>query len=729
MRGGDRAAVSMRAAGGGMGTNPIRELEAGIVAQLEESYGRLQGERGMCSIGGPRYSPDEVRLIALDPAQGGGWPYVAGRVVEIVTGTVGFALALAGDALTGRGAEKETVQRRASQVRELLVSLGPSFIKVGQALANRPDIVREDYMQELCLLQDQVPFFDNDDAMKILTEELGRPLDEVFSYLSPEPVAAASLGQVYRATLRDGRGEVAVKVQRPNTRQMVYADLAIFQIVAVWLNEISIARLGCDAELILGEFAEKLLEELDYRQEARNGEDFRLNFLNDPNVFIPRTYADLCTERVLVMEWVNGVRVTDLIAGNLPESVKSTINIDTFVTVGVMSALRQLLEFGLFHGDPHPGNLFAMPDGRIAYIDFGNVAELSQTSKQTLIDAVVHVINDDYDEVANDFVRLGFLSPGTDITPIVPAMALIWRESKGKSMQDFNFRTVTAGYNELVYNYPIRIPERFSLVIRSLLIQESICLSLDPNFKFLEVAYPYVAKRLLTDDNPALRERLIEVLFKNDKFQWERLETLVELALNNRIDGVRPSGAGSMAQPALVQGRLERETAKNQNRLGAGRGVRMQSNAEAFTDTILDGATYLLSGEAAALRLKLLLAFTDDDRLHTDEVARIVQMLGKDFNADTLREIAPKVLQKLQTDVLPTLLGAGQGGARGRAPAVPPFPTLPGPASFPGGPARRGGPLPTVAEIEAALRERGPAALPAVLLGNFSALLGPGGDT
>ena len=679
----------------------------------------------MCSIGGPRYSPDEVRRIALDPSQGGGWPYVASRVVEIAFGTAGFALSLLGDAATGKMNDKETVQKRASQVRELLVNLGPSFIKVGQALANRPDIVREDYMQELCLLQDQVPFFDNEEAMAILREEFqGQELDQVFSEMSAEPVAAASLGQVYRARLRDGRGEVAVKVQRPNTRQMVYADLAIFQIVAVWLNEISIARLGCDAELILGEFAEKLLEELDYRQEARNGEDFRLNFLNDPNVFIPRTHADLCTERVLVMEWVDGVRVTDLISGNLPQAVKDSISIDTFVTVGVMSALRQLLEFGLFHGDPHPGNLFAMPDGRIAYIDFGNVAELSQTSKQTLIDAVVHVINDDYDEVANDFVRLGFLSPGTDITPIVPAMALIWRESKGKSMQDFNFRTVTAGYNELVYNYPIRIPERFSLVIRSLLIQESICLSLDPNFKFLEVAYPYVAKRLLTDDNPALRERLIEVLFKNDKFQWERLETLVELALNNRIDGVR-TGTGSTQLAAKSE--LE---PTNKNRLGAGRGVKMQSNAEAFTDTILDGAAFLLSGEAAPLRLKLLLAFTDDDRLHTDEVARIVGMLGKDFNSDTLREVAPRVLQKLQLDVIPKLLSsAGQGVGNGRqgGPAFPefPIPNFPGPTLPGSGPARRSGPPPTVAEIEAALREKGPAALPAVLLGNFSAFLGP----
>ncbi|KAF3601282.1 hypothetical protein F2Q69_00033082 [Brassica cretica] len=200
---------------------------------------------------------------------------------------------------------------------------------------------------------------------------------------------------------------------------------------------------------------------------TRNIEDFLENFKDDPTVKIPGVYKNLCGPRVLVMEWIDGIRCTD------PQAIKDAgLDLNGFLTVGVSAALRQLLEFGLFHGDPHPGNIFAMQDGRIAYVDFGNVAVLSQQNKQILIDAVVHAVNEDYGEMANDFTRLGFLAKGTDVSPIVPALEAIWQNSAGKGLADFNFRSVTGQFNKLVYDFPIRIPERFSLVIRSLLTQE-----------------------------------------------------------------------------------------------------------------------------------------------------------------------------------------------------------------------------------------------------------------
>ena len=203
---------------------------------------------------------------------------------------------------------------------------------------------------------------------------------------------------------------------------------------------------------------------------------------------IPWIRRDLSGSRVLVMEWIDGIRCTD------PEALRvSGLDLQAFIRTGVVSGLRQLLEFGLFHGDPHPGNIFAMRDGRIAYVDFGNVAELSQRNKEVLIDAVVHAVNKDYASMAGDFIKLGFLAPGTDVRPIVPALEKIWADSMGRTLADFNFRTVTSKFNELVYQYPIRIPERYSLVIRSLLTQEGICLTLDRGFHFLEVAYPYVS--------------------------------------------------------------------------------------------------------------------------------------------------------------------------------------------------------------------------------------------
>jgi predicted unusual protein kinase regulating ubiquinone biosynthesis (AarF/ABC1/UbiB family) len=252
-----------------------------------------------------------------------------------------------------------------------------------------------------------------------------------------------------------------------------------------------------------------------------------------------------------------------------------------------------------------PGNIFAMRDGRIAYVDFGNVAVLSQQNKQILTDAVVHAVNEDYTEMANDFTRLGFLAAGTDVSPIVPALEAIWQDSAGKGLADFNFRSVTGKFNQLVYNYPIRIPERFSLVIRSLLTQEGICFTLKPDFKFLEVAYPYVAKRLLTDPNPALRERLIQVLFKDGLFQWKRLENLIVLAKENV--------AKMSSNPALqVKNKQTERNWKVEKKLD-------------LTDTIKDGARLFLVDEG--IRRQLLLALTEDSKLHIEELVDVYRLV------------------------------------------------------------------------------------------------------
>ena len=559
-------------------TVAARAISPPVLSSLDE----LDMERGACAIA-PKYSPALVRERTLSSP--GEIAKTAARGVEIVTAVSLFAGSLVFDKFRS----SEDVQGRSKDLRDKLARLGPSFVKAGQVLANRPDIVRADYMEQLCKLQDDVPAFPSEHAFAIMQRELGRPLDEVFEQISDTPVAAASLGQVYRATLKSTGEQVAVKVQRPGIEPVILRDLVLFRELARFVNAVAIERLGCNAQLIVDEFGEKLLEELDYVQEGRNISDFYQNFENDPVVKIPKFYKELSGSKMLTMEWIDGVRCTD------PRGIReSGIDVDEFIRVGVMSGLRQLLEFGLFHGDPHPGNIFAMRDGRIAYVDFGNVAQLSQTNKQTLVDAVVHAVNEDYDSMAGDFIRLGFLAKGTDVAPIVPALEKIWQDARTASLQNFNFRTVTGAFNELVYQYPIRIPEMFSLVIWSLLTQEGICMSLSPDFRFLEVAYPYVAKRLLTDRDASLRERLTQVLFDKDgTFSWRRLENLVALA--------RESGGG-----------LD------------------------LTDTVADGAQLLITDEA--LRRQLLLALTEDNRLRVDEVARVAALLGEDIAVDRLAQ-------------------------------------------------------------------------------------------
>eukprot|EP00898_Chlorokybus_atmophyticus_P004037 jgi/Chlat1/4634/Chrsp3S05594 len=572
-------------------------------AGKEDALTQLDLDRGLC-VTFRKYSPQLVRDRVLSSPLAA--LQVLARGTQMCTTLAGFFSRLWLDELTGRDAIN--VQLRSAQLRQMLVKLGPSFIKAGQVLANRPDIIRDDYMNELCRLQDDVPAFPSRQAYEIIEESLGRPISSVFAYISPEPVAAASLGQVYKGRIRDDSpvapgADVAIKVQRPGIEPIIYMDLFLFRTLAQLVNSYSMKHLGCNAQLIVDEFGEKLLEELDYVQEARNMLDFYGNFKNDPYVKIPMCYRELTGPQVLVMEWIDGVKLTDI------ASIKSEgIDIPRFITVGVSSALRQLLEFGLFHGDPHPGNLFAMRDGRIAYVDFGNVAELSQLNKQILIDAVVHAVNEDYVEMAGDFSRLGFLAPGTDITPIVPALEKIWQDSTGKSMADFNFRTVTDKFNKLVFQYPIRIPERFALVIRSLLTQEGICLTLQPNFKFLEVAYPYVAKRLLTDPDPALRDRLLQVLFRNGSFQWARLENLIKLAKEG------------------VGGTLD------------------------LTGTVKDGALVVLRDEG--LRQQLIRAFTEGERLHIGEVTHLLGTVSSDLQPQRLVQDMIRDLPNIGRDFL-----------------------------------------------------------------------------
>jgi predicted unusual protein kinase regulating ubiquinone biosynthesis (AarF/ABC1/UbiB family) len=514
------------------------------------------------------------------------------RAITIVSLFAWFVIGLKWDSWRQR--EEENKLKRAAQLREMLTHLGPTFIKVGQALSTRPDLVRKDFLEELVKLQDQLPPFDNEIAFAKIEQELGRPIAQMYGEISPNPVAAASLGQVYRARLKTGE-EVAVKVQRPNLRPIITLDLYLMRWAAGWLSPWLPLNLGHDLKLIVDEFGTKLFEEIDYLNEGRNAERFASNFQNDPRVKVPAIYWRYCSSRVLTLEWINGFKLTDT------KAVKAAgLDSDALIEIGVTSGLQQLLEYGFFHADPHPGNLFAMPDGRMAYIDFGMMDQLEQSTKETLVDAVVHLINKDYDDLAVDFVKLGFLTPQTDIKPIVPALEAVLGDAISQNVGDFNFKTITDKFSELMYDYPFRVPAKFALIIRSLVTQEGLALSLNPGFKIVEVAYPYVAKRLLTGETPQLRRRLIEVLFKDGKFKWQRLENMIAIA-------------------------------------------RTDNNFDLLPTAQL-GLQYLLSEEGSFLRRQLLLALIEDDRIHTAEVRRLWDLVKDDLKPAQLFNVALSVV-------------------------------------------------------------------------------------
>ena len=532
-------------------------------------------------------------------------PWLAwGRLLRIIWSFAGFIFSLKWDEWQDQVEENQG--KRATQLRTLLTNLGPTFIKVGQALSTRPDLIRKDFLAELVKLQDQLPAFDSDLAYQIIETDLQRPISKIFRELSPQPVAAASLGQVYKGRLLTGE-EVAVKVQRPNLRPLLTKDLYLMRWVASWLAPWLPLNLGHDLTLIVDEFGTKLFEEIDYINEGRNAEKFAHNFRNDPQVKVPSIYWNYTSNHVLTLEWINGFKLTDT------HNIQSVgLDPEAIIQVGVTTGLQQLLEHGFFHADPHPGNLFAMSDGRMAYIDFGMMDQLEETTKESLVDALVHLVNKDYADLAVDFVKLGFLTANTNIAPIVPALEAVLGNAIGKNVQDFNFKTITDEFSELMYEYPFRVPAKFALIIRSLVTQEGIALSLNPNFKIVEVGYPYIARRLLTGESPALRRRLLNVLFKDGKFQWQRLENLITIARTDSNFDVLP-------------------TAKM-------------------------GLEFILSEEGKFLRRQLVLAITEDDRLHTEEVQSLWDLVKDDLPPNRLLNVAISLLTEFSREGVAAIL-------------------------------------------------------------------------
>jgi predicted unusual protein kinase regulating ubiquinone biosynthesis (AarF/ABC1/UbiB family) len=418
-------------------------------------------------------------------------------------------------------------RQRAIELRELLTQLGPASIKIGQALSTRPDIVPPLLLEELTKLQDQIPPFDNAIAYRFIEEELGAHPDELFEELSERPIAAASLGQVYKGKLKTGE-TVAVKVQRPGLTQTITQDLYILRGLAQWVMK-RFPMVRSDLVGILDEFATRIFEEMDYNHEGRNAERFASLYGYIPEIYVPKIYWDYTGRRVLTMEWIEGTKLTE-IAAIEAQGIDAT----ALIEVGVQCSLRQLLEYGFFHADPHPGNLLAMGDGRLAYLDFGMMSQMEPYQRYGLIEAIVHLVNRDFESLASDYVKLEFLDPDVDLTPIIPAFAQVFNEAMTSSVADINIKVITDKLSELMYEYPFKVPAYFALIIRSLVTLEGIAINVDPDFKVLSKAYPYVAKRLLTDPAPELRSSLKNLLFREDQFRWNRLENLLRNAKGSR---------------------------------------------------------------------------------------------------------------------------------------------------------------------------------------------------
>jgi len=539
------------------------------------------------------YNPNrDLRWLLLRP-----WIAIT-RLLVVLGQLLSLAIALV---VQGNSADAKVQQRLAGRILRTLTNLGPCFIKVGQALSTRPDLVRRDWLDELTRLQDDLPAYDHQLALSILEQELGAPAAQLFAVFPDYPVAAASLGQVYKARLHDGRW-VAVKIQRPDLAFILRRDLVILRALAVLVAPLLPLNLGFGLGEILDEFGSTLFEEIDYRREAANAEHFSRLFADSDWVTVPQVEADLSARRVLTTTWIDGVKMQ-----SRRELEAHHLDPTALIRTGVIAGLRQLLEFGYFHADPHPGNLFALPGnsdgmGHLAYVDFGMMDSLSDQDRLTLTSAVVHLINRDFESLAHDFVQLGFLHPSTDLAPIVPALEDVLGGTLGENVGNFNFKAITDRFSELMYDYPFRVPARFALIIRAVVSQEGLAMRLNPGFRIIRVAYPYVARRLLAGDTAEMREKLLEVLFdRNGRLRVERLENLLTV--------VEDAGSSTDLLPVAR-----------------------------------DGLRLLLGRDGDSLRQRLLLALVADNRLNTTELQALLRLLGRRFSPQRL---AGDLLQRL----------------------------------------------------------------------------------
>ncbi|KAM3361306.1 putative aarF domain-containing protein kinase, chloroplastic [Capsicum galapagoense] len=415
----------------------------------------------------------------------------------------------------------EMFKIRAAELRKILLQLGPAYVKIAQAISSRPDLVPPSYLDELSLLQDRITPFSSEVAFEMIEKELGMPIDVVFSEISPEPVAAASLGQVYQARLRSTGEVVAVKVQRPGVQSAISLDILILRYLAGLIKKAG--KLNTDVQAVVDEWASSLFREMDYKREARNGIKFRQLYGAIQDVVVPEMHLERTTRKVLTMQWLEGQKLA---------GVKDLY----LVEVGVYCSFNQLLEYGFYHADPHPGNLLRTYDGKLAYLDFGMMGEFKQEYRDGFIEACLHLVNRDYSALAKDFVTLGLIPPTSDKAAVTEALTGVFRDAVAKGVRNISFGDLLGDLGFTMYKFKFQIPSYFSLVIRSLAVLEGIAIGINPDYKVLGSTYPWIARKVLTDSSPKLKASLRALLYKDGQFRIDRLESLLSESLRAKTE-------------------------------------------------------------------------------------------------------------------------------------------------------------------------------------------------
>ena len=406
-----------------------------------------------------------------------------------------------------RSVDPATQRERAALLLESFLTLGPTFVKLGQLLSTRPDVLPPAYIDELSKLQDRVPPAPWPSAREVVEEELG-PLDERFTAFETEAISGASLGQVYLAEI-DGQA-VAVKVRRPGVEALVEADLRVVSIALTLLLPFIDEARSFSLENLASEFSQTIRQEMDYIREANMLAEIRENFAEDERIVIPSLIESHSSERVLTMEYIPGTKINDV-----DELDDRGIDRRAVAETLQRAYLKMIIDDGVFHADPHPGNLAVKPDGRIVFYDFGMSGRVDPFVQERIVDFYVAAANEDIDAILDVLTELGTLSPTADRRVMGQVMELAIEDARGEQIEQYRIQQIISQIENTIYEFPFRLPSNLALVLRVATVVEGVCVTLDPDFDFIEVSTAYLreegyreetARRIVSETSTQIRE-------------------------------------------------------------------------------------------------------------------------------------------------------------------------------------------------------------------------------
>jgi len=400
-----------------------------------------------------------------------------------------------------RNGKKVSQYTRYERIRMVCEELGTTFIKFAQIASNRPDLLPEDLILELEKLQDQAPKVPIDQIHSVLEHELARPLLEVVEHFEEKPLASASMAQVHRARLIGGK-EVVLKIQRPGIRETIDADIGILKNIISIIESYFPQYLVYQPHELLKMFEQSINEELSFRMEASNLKHFQKMFRDNDQVFIPAYYAELSTDRILCMEYVDGHKITDL--ENLS---RFNITGEDLAFRGISLYFEQVFEHGFFHADPHPGNIFVMDDGRIAFIDYGMVGTVIDDDKVAFARILLAMYEQDVQGLKKAILKFSTGLSKDKLRELEYDIIYFLREYSSKAIEDIDSDEMMQGLNALFFHYKLKIPSNLLLLLKALVIIEGVGLQLNPRYDIVQNIGPFAQRLLKKKYDPAKMQR------------------------------------------------------------------------------------------------------------------------------------------------------------------------------------------------------------------------------